>query len=40
MDRIIGRNTESLTRVLDLIRFSSMLQYTVNGKDVFIRKDK
>lgn len=32
--------TESITRVLDLIRFSSMLQYTINGKEVYIRKDK
>ena len=31
--------TESLTRVLDLIRFSSMLQYSINGKEVYIRKE-
>lgn len=31
--------TESITRVLDLIRFSSMLQYTINGKEVYIRKE-
>ena len=30
--------TESITRVLDLIKFSSMLQYEINGTDVYIRK--
>lgn len=30
--------SESITRVLDLIRFSSMLQYTINGNEVYIRK--
>lgn len=29
-------STESISRVLDIIRFSSMLDYEVNGKDVFI----
>lgn len=29
--------TESITRVLDLIRFSSMLDYEINGQDVYIR---
>ena len=28
--------TESITRVLDLIRFSSMLEYEINGTDVYI----
>jgi ferric-dicitrate binding protein FerR (iron transport regulator) len=32
--------TESITRVLDLIRFSSMLQYDINGTEVFLRKDR
>jgi ferric-dicitrate binding protein FerR (iron transport regulator) len=32
--------TESITRVLDLIRFSSMLQYSINGQEVYIRKAK
>lgn len=32
--------TESITRVLDLIRFSSMLQYDMNGKEVYIRKER
>ena len=31
--------TESVTRILDLIRFSSMLQYSINGTEVYIRKD-
>lgn len=31
--------TESITRILDLIRFSSMLEYDINGTEVFIRKD-
>ena len=30
--------TESITRVLDLIKFSSMRQYEINGTDVYIRK--
>ena len=30
-------STESITRVLDLIRFSSMLEYEINGKEVLIR---
>ena len=32
--------TESITRVLDLIRFSSMLQYDITGKEVYIRKER
>ena len=31
--------TESITRILDLIRFSSMLEYDINGTEVFIRKE-
>ena len=33
-------STESITRVLDLIRFSSMLEYEINGKDVLIRHSR
>ena len=33
-------STESITRVLDLIKFSSMLEYRINGTDVMIRKGK
>lgn len=29
-------STESINRVLDLIRFSSMLEYEINGKEVYI----
>lgn len=32
--------TESITRVLDLIKFSSLLQYEINGTEVYIRKIK
>ena len=32
--------TESITRILDLIRFSSMLEYDINGTEVFIRKER
>ncbi len=30
-------STESITRVLDLIKFSSMLEYDINGTEVYIR---
>ena len=33
-------STESITRVLDLIKFSSMLEYRINGTDVIIRKGR
>lgn len=33
-------STESITRVLDLIKFSSMLQYEINGNEVYIKKVK
>ena len=29
--------TESITRVLDLIKFSSMLEYEINGPEIYIR---
>lgn len=32
--------TESITRILDLIRFSSMLEYDINGTEVYIRKER
>ncbi|MBR5703822.1 MAG: DUF4974 domain-containing protein [Bacteroidales bacterium] len=32
--------TESITRVLDLIKFSSMLQYEINGNEVYIKRIK
>ena len=33
-------STESITRVLDLIKFSSMLEYRINGNEVIIRKGR
>ena len=32
--------TESITRVLDLIRFSTMLDYEINGTDVYISRPR
>jgi len=33
-------STESITRVLDLFKFSSMLEYEINGTEVYIRHAK
>lgn len=32
--------TESITRVLELIKFSSMIDYSINGEEVYIRPQK
>lgn len=32
--------TESITRVMDLIRFSSMVEYEINGTEVYIRPSR